>query len=431
MTEKLKTLFRTGFFHIFGSRALNMCINFLSSIVLVRILTKAEYGVFTHAWNIYSIALIFNGMGMEFGVLHLCSDFYEDPKKANAVGNFATRFGVGFDLLIGAVLLAIGLFIPLPIKGSGALLCLLCLLPLCNLLFSLIINRLRAMRNNQVFSYLTSLNTAALFLLSVSCAFLFREKGLVMGYYLAFLLAVAVGLFVFKVPLLARNASPLERQTRRELLSISAISMCNNGLSHLLYYLDIFVLGHVIPEETVLASYKVATIIPNALNTVPVVLVMYLYPYFIAHRGDGAWCLKRYKQLLLGFGAFNLAVAVGLFLLAPWLVPFLFGGQYTDAVTIFRLLSLNYFLSGTFRVLAGNLLAAARKLKYNLLVAIICGVTNILADVLFIRWWGSMGAALATVLVVLVSGVMNTTYLVYTYRKWKKTPPTPAEEPHS
>ncbi len=61
---KIKTLLRTGFFHIFGSSVINKIIAFLSSVVLVRILTKAEYGVFTYAWNIYSIILILNGMGI-------------------------------------------------------------------------------------------------------------------------------------------------------------------------------------------------------------------------------------------------------------------------------------------------------------------------------------------------------------------------------
>ena len=97
-----------------------------------------------------------------------------------------------------------------------------------------------------------------------------------------------------------------------------------------------------------------------------------------------------------------------------------------DAVPVFRLLSVNYFFSGTFRILSGNLLVTQRKLKFNLLVAIISSSANIAADFFFIQWWGSIGAALATVLVVLVSSVFSTTYLIYTFRqKAKKTSPEP------
>ena len=78
---------------------------------------------------------------------------------------------------------------------------------------------------------------------------------------------------------------------------------------------------------------------------------------------------------------------------------------------------MNYFISGTFRILSGNLLVTQRKLKFNLFVAIISSTTNIIADYLFIYCWGAIGAAYATVLVVIVSSILSTTYLVYTFNK--------------
>ena len=69
---------KTGFFHIFGGSVINKAISFLSSIVLVRLLTKGEYGIFTYAWNIYSIILLFNGFGLESSTLQLCSEHGDD-----------------------------------------------------------------------------------------------------------------------------------------------------------------------------------------------------------------------------------------------------------------------------------------------------------------------------------------------------------------
>lgn len=88
-----------------------------------------------------------------------------------------------------------------------------------------------------------------------------------------------------------------------------------------------------------------------------------------------------------------------------------------DALSIFRLLSVNFFVSGTFRILSGNLLVTQRKLKFNFLVAVVSSCVNVAANFLFINWWGAMGAALATVLVVLLTSVANTVYLVYTFKK--------------
>ena len=94
-----------------------------------------------------------------------------------------------------------------------------------------------------------------------------------------------------------------------------------------------------------------------------------------------------------------------------------FGVQYDDSVAVFQILSLNYFFSATFRVVSGNLLVTQRKLKFNLLVACISGIVNVIADVILIYFYGSLGAAVATVIVTLVSGMLSTAYFIYTLKK--------------
>jgi len=145
--------------------------------------------------------------------------------------------------------------------------------------------------------------------------------------------------------------------------------------------------------------------------------MVYVYPYFAEHKDDRDWCLKRYKQILLGLGAFNLLISAVLCLGAPLIIRLIFGYEYLDCVPVFIVLSINYFISGTFRIVSGNLLVTQRRLKFNLLVAIVSSVTNIIADYFFIQWWGSMGAAFATVLVVVISSIMSTIRLVYSFMK--------------
>ena len=420
-SNKIRKLFKTGFFHIFGSSVINKIIGFLSSIVLVRILSKSEYGTFTYAWNIYSIVILFNGMGIEFGTLQLSSEHSGDVGYANRISNYGTKFGLSFNLLLVITLLGIGLFAPLKIPGGKPLLCALCLLPTVQLLYNMTSCYLRSQKRNQEYAKLAVVNTTLVFAVSAGCAFLFREMGMVVGHYAAYIVAYLVGLLLFHVHLINRNAGALTEDDKKPLLKISFISMLNNGLSQLMYLLDVFVLGIVDPQETILASYKVATMIPAALTFIPLSLITYLYPYFAEHKDDGKWCLNRYKQILLGLGGFNLCLSAILCIAAPVIIRILFGEQYLDAVPIFRLLAVNYFVSGTFRILSGNLLVTQRKLKFNLFVAIVSSLTNAVADYFFIQWWGTMGAAWATVLVVLVSSILSTTYLIYTFRQKART----------
>ena len=383
----MKTLLKTGFFHIFGSSVINKIIGFMSSVVLVRILTKAEYGTFTYAWNIYSIILLFSGMGIESGVLQLSSEHNGDIEYANRASNFGIRFGLKFNTALALIMLGIGLFAPLKIEGGRKLLCALCLLPFFQLLYGMTTTYLRSQKRNKEYAILQVTNTALVFLASAGLAFVVREAGLVIGHYVGYVVAYLIGLFAFHVHLVNTEKSDLGSDTK-PLLKIAFITMINNGLSQLMYLLDVFVLGIVDPQETILASYKVATMIPTALTFIPNALIVYLYPYFAEHKDDHKWCLNRYKQILLGLGGFNLVLSVILFTAAPLIIRILFGTQYLDAVPVFRILAVNYFFSGTFRILSGNLLVTQRKLKFNLVVAVVASSVNVIADYFFIQWRG-------------------------------------------
>ena len=88
-----------------------------------------------------------------------------------------------------------------------------------------------------------------------------------------------------------------------------------------------------------------------------------------------------------------------------------------DCLTCFRILSIGYFFSGTFRVISGNLLVTQRKLKFNLFVNIICGIINIIGDLILIPKLYSIGAAITTFVVILISGLISTIYYLYLIRK--------------
>ena len=420
MNEKIKfyglKLLNTGFFHIFGSNVINKVINFCSSIILVRILTKEEYGVFTYAWNIYSILILANGIGMEPAILQLCSEKSCDKQLCKKITNTGTIIGIRFNIIICIVLTIIGFIIPLAYDGANTLIKMLCFLPLLQLVYNLICVVLRYQKKNNEYSKLTVINTLSLLVVSVLGALLFKEKGLIIGYYISYIISVIVGKYKFGVRLY-NKWDMIDYQEKRDLISIGFVSMMNNGISGLLYLLDVFILGIVAADESVLASYKVATIIPTALVFIPSSLIIYVYPYFSEHKDDTEWCLNNYKKIVLCFGSFNLFLSCFLFLAANYFIMVIFGGKYQDAIPIFRILAINYFISGTFRIISGNLLVTQRKLKFNTIVALVSGLINIIADYYFIKLWGAIGAALATLLVVIVSSFMSTSYLIYSFKK--------------
>ena len=176
-------------------------------------------------------------MGIASGLLQICSEKGGEPAFCNHVLHYSVKQGILFNGLLGVVLLLLAFFAPLK-EGADTLLFMLCFLPLIQILYDLSTSYLRSQKRNQEYVSLTVINTALVLVVSACCAFYFKQKGLIMGYYAAYLVTVLYAVIVIKIPIFNRKTtSALNNQTKRTLFKISFISMCNNGLSQLLYLL--------------------------------------------------------------------------------------------------------------------------------------------------------------------------------------------------
>lgn len=412
--QSVARLAKTGFFHIFGSSVINKIISFASGIILVRILTKSEYGVYTYANTVLGFCMMLNGFGMSTAVLQLCSE-KKDKTERLAVYEYGLGLGAKTNLLLGLFILFVAFAIPLKIEGANRILALMCLMPILSFVPDLQKTYLRAELRNADYAYANTFSVAVTFVFSVALSFLVRAPGLVAAQYLSFIISCVLLKIKFDVPI--KKQERLSQEDRRSLISIGGISMVNNGLSSLMYYLDIFVLGLIIADETVVAAYRVATTIPTALEFIPHSIVIYVYPYFSRNKNNKTWLKKNFNRLLLCLGGANVVMVVLLYALAPFIIGIVFGQQYMDSVPPFRVLAVSYFFSGTFRLISGNLLVTQRKLKFNTVVAVFSGLLNTVLNVIFISSWQSTGAALATLATAAVTGLVDTVFLLHTFNK--------------
>ena len=77
------------------------------------------------------------------------------------------------------------------------------------------------------------------------------------------------------------------------------------------------------------------------------------------------------------------------------------------------------YLAYCVRNLMGNTIAAIKKVKMNLLFAVISGVLNIILNLLLIPWLGAAGAAVATLIVTISVAAMDCGYVMHYFRKEK------------
>lgn len=412
LTSGFRSLSKTGFFHIFFSSTLNRALAVALSFVLVRILTKDAYGVYAYAFNIVSFFVVINGLGIPSSILQICSELFKDSKLANLVYAYAYRSSIFVDLGIGLLIILIGIFVPLEVKGSNHLLILYAAYPLALLLFDIKSMRLRVLLMNKEYALATNMQSLLLTVLTVCGALFAGPEGLILGQTLSCLIAYV--LLCWKFPFKVHRNITLSSPMKKEFWGISCISALNNGLSQMLTLTGTFFVGQFLSDGSLVASYQVATLIPYGLLFVPGAIVTYAYPYFARHHDDRTWTLRNYLRITIG-SIFLMGIITAVFVaLAEPIVWLLFGDQYLSSVPIMQLLLIGFFITATFGRPVGNLLLTQRKFTTNTIVGIITIIVNVIASILLIPTMGMAGAALTYIISMATSASISTVCYIRT-----------------
>jgi len=409
--KDLLFLVRNGFFHIFSANVINKIIQFGISVIIVRVITKEAFGMWSYANNILSFFLLVEGLGVVPGLLQFASSSKTEEEKLSYL-KYALLVGILFNVGLAIAILLFTTFFQLPVRGSTEILKYLSLIPLVHVFFNILQIFLRSDLRNKQFSLVTVINTLTFFFGVLIGGYLFGILGIVWGRYLSYIISSFIALrFVKDYYKIFVNVKIPNKEQRQDFLKFSIVSMLTNTISQMLYLLDTFIIGIIIQSGTVVASYKTATLIPFALNFIPSSVMTFAYPYFAKHKDDKNlvknYFLKLQKYLLL----FNLVISILLIVFAPFVIRVIFGPDYSDSVLPFRILSFGYLITATFRIPAGNVIASLKKVKVNFYNSIISGGANIVLDIILIKNYGSVGAAVATVAVFVISSFVSNIYL--------------------
>lgn len=416
LKDLLKKALSKGLFSILSSQVLNKLIQFISSIVLIRILSKPVYGIWTYAYNTLNMFILLQGLGLSIGVLQFVSAT-DDPEKKKTYLLYGLKFGARINILLAAIIGIISFFIPLNIEASTPIFRALLFIPLFVGFFESIQNYLRGSLQNNLFSLNNVINSTLFLGLSVLGVLFFGVYGIVAGRYLAYVFCL-LGILVFQrrhifSEINQHKDHQLSKDEKKQIFRFSIVSSLTGSISALLYLLDTFLVGLIIPKEEVVASYKTATQIPFALTFIPSSVMVFAYPYFVKMK-ENIKSLKKYTIAVSGgLIVLNAAISAFLFFFAEFIITLVFGPEYKDSVVPFRILAIGYFFAGSFRIPFGNILASIRKVKVNLIIAIISGICNIVLDVVLILNFGANGAAVATVGVFIISSLLSGAYLFY------------------
>lgn len=401
----------TGFLSIFSSSVINKIVNFAYGIILVRVISKADYGVYSYANNIYGYFALVLGLGTGGTILQVCSEDSDYDERYRHF-RFCFSYGTYINIILSIVIVVISMTVSLPINGSDKLLRLMGFFPLFTQFALYYSPWLRSNFKSKEYSYLNILNTVAISALSVVGAFFYKADGLVVGRYLAAVITIMYALIVLKCPFpkLICIFDMAKFKDAKKIIKMGPVICLTESLIQVISLMGVSVLGHYVRDEIAIASFKTATTIPSALAFIPSSIMVYAFPYFARRRKDKKWTQKNFWVLIVGMFFMTSVIVLACELFAGEILVFVFGNQYADSAQAFRVLMIGFLVNSVLRIPAVNLVLSQWKLKFSALMAVIGFFVTWGINVVLVKPFGMIGSAYAQVLSVFIVGFVYTGY---------------------
>ena len=408
-----KNIIKKGFAHILGANVLIKLFVFFTSFILVRILSAHEYGVWSYAQNIIRLIMLAQGLGSNVGVLQFTTRSVNKYQQKEYL-----KLGNRLNLIVNSVIIVIFYtfftFNNLEIVESTVI--------VKHLLFALImiglhsnyLSYFRGTLQHKLYSVVLTVQAVSFSVLAIVLGYLFRIVGLEVAFITSYAIGYATALILDKNS--SANVNSKGKIDFKRFVNFSLLSTATNIVSQALYLIDIFLIGLILSDSVLVATYKTSTMIPTNLTFISISIMIFVYPY-IAKNSDNIEYVKRnYLKLIKTLVSTNLVIVIGLIVFAPTVINLLFTKRYIGSIPAFRVLMIGYFFAATFRIPAGNTLAALHKVNINLVITMICGVVNIVLDYLLIKKYGIIGAAYATTSIFILNAIISNIYLLHYIR---------------
>lgn len=430
--SKLHSISRYGIPAVFLSSVTNKAIGFVSNMIVIRILSVEEYGLQASLYTVLSLIGLFVGGGMGSPLIIYGSE-WRSPSEKNQIRIYTLYCGVLFSILVGFIQILLGLFVFKDYPILHQYLPLLSMVPVISYINSYIQILMRTMQDNQGYARLTFLHTLV-GLVSTLCGIAIAGlSGLIWYRVIGSIFMILIGMKMCPVKLdigfdlqnfsLFKMLYPsgilknMKSELKKELWAFAIKAGLTSILNSTVLYLDVFMITMLLKDPELIASYKIACLIPDNLNFLPGVLMIALVPRFAQCANDKEWFKDRFKRLFIANLIVQGVISLFLILFAREIITFLWTEKYLDSTLPFQILSFSYLWMAGIRIFSTNMLSVLKKTTYNLFVSILLGIVNITLDLLLITRWQMIGAALATLFSVIFVSAMTFVYLIYVIYK--------------
>lgn len=360
-----KSGFITGFvkrggFSVLFSTALVKLSSALLSIVVVQLLTKDDFGILSYVLSLYAIAIVVVGFGGNYSLLRFGS-ITDSIIVRKSYYEYTQYQGLKYTIFVALFVCIYSFFLPETMRSAQPIILLMSLGFFSFYALETMRSYFRIINLNRVYSKINVCNAFILLLLTILLTLLFQNY----GYIIALISAPLITFILFKnkIPQIKFDYKP--EISKRKYWGYGIHTSVSAIANQIIFSVAPLLLGILNEPEHNIATFRVATIIPFNLLTLPGILMISDFSYLSRNYRNKA-CLKNYY---LNYLKIVLPVSFFVFLLliifATSIVKLLFGKQYLDCVYMYLVFMISTFVTYIFRNPLGNILLAVGMAKWN------------------------------------------------------------------
>ena len=407
---------RIGGQYVLLGSILSKFVTFFGSAVVIRLLSKTEYGVLGYAENIYSYFYILAGLGLVNSVLRFVV-LQKDAATKYSVYRLCLRRGTIYNLIIVVVACCFCWLYPIPGEYESYIqLCMLmCLAIFPQYLIDCCFFCIRSLFNNRAYAISTICVSAGMIASRVIGASFAGVYGVVIV-LLLFECIAAWTLDCITKKLMGVDGKPskaLEPSLLNEIKRYGFKCMASSSVWVIFTLNNVLMLSVFQNDPEVIANYRVASVIPSLLSLFGNAIGVAVSPYFTQHddAGDYVWIKKRYREISIASFSILAVIAIALILAAPLLVEILYGHRYLNVVPTMRLLIIGSAINSGLRYPSANILTAIGLVGMNTATAVVGIAMQVLLDAMLIPSIGLYGAGISYVIVYLTMALLLIGYM--------------------
>jgi O-antigen/teichoic acid export membrane protein len=404
---------------LFAGRLSSVGVNFATQVLIVRYLSKGDFGVFAYGLALVSMGQSVAVLGLDKAVARFLPIYDEQHAHDKLLG--ALLLVTGTIVALGAAIVAFvfglhGLLGGLA-AGDGTattVLLIIILLAPIQALDDILMSTFAVFTKPRAIFFRKYVLAPGLRLAAILA--IIAVQGDVRGLAVGYVAAGAIGVAVYTVMLVRSlraqgllGAVPVRsmRVPVREiygfalpLLAVDLMFVVMNGS-------NVVMLGYF-GDATEVADYRVVQ--PAAhLNLLVMTSFTLLFTPMAARlfaRDDRAGIQELYWRTAIWIAVFSFPVFAATFALSHTLTVAMFGERYADSAPILALLSLGYYFSAALGF-NGLTLRVYGLVRYSVVIAVLAAIANVALNLVLIPRYGALGAGIGTCLTLVVHNLLK------------------------